>query len=374
MATTSTLLVFVLFFISIVRANNDVPSRFFCTSTSQSKRSIPDESAKIGELTNLTKTTTDSLSHLKDIAYDIRDKSSTNRAVLNNILLLVEELEKYHNKSFDEASPLPNSCLEVKERMPTSPSGIYLIAPNERNTQYVYCYMDTLCGSQGGWTRLINLNMSDIIENCPNELRLYEVNDIRACGRPPSGGGSCQSVNYPSYGVKYSQVCGRARGYQYYSTDAIDIGSGHGDINSFYVDGLSLTRGNPRKHIWTFMSGLKEDNSISGGRYSCPCQNGSQQATSIPTFIEGASDFFCESGNSAEISGYLPAMLYTDDPLWDGKDCRGLEAPCCSDPNLPWFYKPLGMTSTDNIEVRLCSDQATANEDTTIDQLEVYVK
>ena len=45
------------------------------------------------------------------------------------------------------------------------------------------------------------------------------------------------------------------------------IPSRHNDINSHYVDGLSLTRGNPRKHIWTYMAGLKEDNSYNGGIY-----------------------------------------------------------------------------------------------------------
>ena len=217
--------------------------------------------------------------------------------------------------------------------------------------------------------------MTDPVENCPNELGLYEVNGIRACGRLPSGGGSCDSVNYPSYGVKYSQVCGRAKGYQFASPDAVDslIGTGHDDINSHYVDGISLTRGNPRKHIWTFMAGLKEDNSFNGGTYTCPCQEGSQQTTNIPKFIDGSNDYFCESGNPA-LPASFATVLYTDDALWDGEDCRGVESPCCNKPNLPWFYKPLDTTTNDNIEVRICGDQGSGDEDVPIEQLEVYVK
>lgn len=233
--------------------------------------------------------------------------------------------------------------------------------------------METLCDSDGGWTRLVHVNMTNPLKNCPDELRLYDDAEIRGCGRPISGDGSCQSVLYSSHGVKYSQICGRAKGYQYYSTDAVDasIGTGHNDINSHYVDGVSITRGNPRKHVWTFMAGLKEDNSYNGGMFTCPCQDGSEQKSNIPTFI--GKDYYCESGNPVQPTGFA-GILYTDDPLWDGESCRDFEQPCCNVTNLPWFYKPLGKTTTDYIEVRVCGDQGTGDEDVAIEQLEIYVK
>ena len=130
--------------------------------------------------------------------------------------------------------------------MSTSPSGVYLIASNEKRTEYVYCHMGTLCGSDGGWTRLAHLDMTDPTESCPNGWKLYEVNGVRACGRASSGSGSCSSVQYPSHDIRYTEICGRVRGYQYYSTDAVFTTISN--INSYYV---SLTRGNPRQHVWT---------------------------------------------------------------------------------------------------------------------------
>ncbi len=169
-------------------------------------------------------------------------------------------------------------------------------------------------------------------------------------------------------------MCGRARGYQYNSPDAVDSTIGgvqhHNDINSYYVDGVSVTRGSPRQHIWTFMGGLKEDNSNANGVYTCPCQTGSKQSNNIQYFINN--DYYCESGNPVQPSGFAP-VLYTADPLWDGYKCRGLESDCCKS-SLPWFHKQLGVTTNDYIEVRVCADQSTADEDTPIDQLEIFVK
>ncbi len=271
-------------------------------------------------------------------------------------------------------SPLPVSCQEIKQQMPTSASGVYLIATNEKKARYVYCHMETLCGSDGGWTRLALINMTDTTESCPNGLRLYEVSDVRACGRQIAPGGSCGSIKYPSHGVMYSEVCGKARGYQYSSTDAVDpIWGATTDINSHYVDGLSLTRGNPRQHVWTYMAGIKEDSSFSGGEglYTCPCQTGSQQAHIIPSFI--GNDYYCESGNPVGLP-LASHTLYTADPLWDGEQCNGLESPCCTSTTLPWFHKVLDSPTNDYIEARVCADQETDDEDIPIDILEIYVK
>ena len=269
---------------------------------------------------------------------------------------------------------VPRSCLEVQQNMPGSSSGIYSIAIGDNTTINVYCNMETLCGSEGGWTRLAFLNMTDTTENCPSTLSLYEVDGVRACGRISSSVGSCSSVQYPSYGINYTQICGRAKGYQFNSPDAVDpIFGASDDINFHYVDGLSLTRGNPRQHVWTYMAGIKEDSSFSGGEglYTCPCQTGSQQANTIPSFI--GNDYYCESGNPVGLP-LASHTLYTADPLWDGEQCNGLESACCTSTTLPWFHKVLDSPTNDYIEARVCADQSTVDEDVPIEQLEVYVK
>ena len=114
--------------------------------------------------------------------------------------------------------------------MPNSPSGTYQIevqnSNNTNTTQYVYCHMEELCGSEEGWTRLAYLNMSDSSVECPCGFRLYESGGVRTCGRPVSSVGSCVSVKFSSNGISYSEVCGRVVGYEYGSPDAVDILSG----------------------------------------------------------------------------------------------------------------------------------------------------
>ena len=361
--------------VSIVHsAQDDTPSTLTCTASCPShtitgETDLGDD--RINELINTAKANGKSINQMKKSLSDLQNKSYTSSGILNNVLLFVEELISMHNITSE--SPLPESCQEIQQRMATSPSGVYLIATSEKKTQYVYCHMETLCDSDGGWTRLAHIDMTDRAENCPGGLRLYDVNEVRACGRPVSGGGSCHSIEYPSHSVRYNQVCGRVRGYQYYTPDAVEPSIGgvqhHNDINSYYVDGLSLTRGTPRRHIWTFMAGLKEDNSYSSGKYTCPCQTGSKQ--SVQSFI--GNDYYCESGNPIQPGGFSP-VLYTADPLWDGEKCHGLESDCCQSSTLPWFHKQLGTTTNDYIEVRLCSDESTGNEDISIEQLEIYVK
>ena len=54
--------------------------------------------------------------------------------------------------------------------------------------------MGELCGTEGEWTRLAYLNMSDSTENCPTGFNLYQSSGVRAYGRATSNVGSCQSV------------------------------------------------------------------------------------------------------------------------------------------------------------------------------------
>ena len=312
-----------------------------------------------------------SLSHIKDT-------TTTNAGAINDILLLVKDLLMLHNDSSSSSfSPLPTSCQEIKDNQPSSPSGVYLLATANNGTKYVYCNMEELCGSEGGWTRLAYLDMSDATQNCPFGFRLYQSGGVRACGRPVTISGSCLSVQFPSNGISYSQVCGRVVGYQYFSTDAADHtisgNASHNDINSYYVDGVSITRGSARQHVWTLMAGLNEfSHPYENIEYfRCPCSHGSLQNPTLQSFI--GNDYYCESGNSAA-DGTWQNILYTSDPLWDGKGCGRLEGNCCVAPGLPWFHKVLNTTTTDYLELRVCADQGTSNEDVPVSFYDLYVK
>ena len=254
---------------------------------------------------------------------------------------------------------LPRSCEEVKRRCPDCPSNYYIVADNRSIARHVYCYMEELCNSTGGWMRVAYLNMTDSSEKCPDGFRLYSENGVRACGRPVSSGGSCVGITFPSGNIEYSQVCGKVIGYQFGSPDG-PVGN---DINGYYIDGISMTHGSPRKHIWSFISGPFNNHHPS----YCPC--GTSGPKSVPSFV--GTCYYCESGNPLTSH---PSQLYTNDAIWDGQGCGSVEVPCCNRPNLPWFHKPLGYSTTDSIEMRLCCDEGTSNEDVPFNLVEIYIK
>ena len=132
------------------------------------------------------------------------------------------------------------------------------------------------CGSRL-WTRVAYLNMTDPSQQCPTSWRPYSANGvmIRACGRPVTLAttGECYSHNYTTQ-LRYHRVCGRIIGYQIGSTDAFH---GSQSIDEPYVDGVSVTYGEPRKHIWTLIlqtvcrKQLSLLIQIMRGSYNCPC-------------------------------------------------------------------------------------------------------
>ncbi|XP_019857697.1 PREDICTED: uncharacterized protein LOC109585994 isoform X2 [Amphimedon queenslandica] len=270
-----------------------------------------------------------------------------------------------------QETPLLTSCKDIKRKWCDSPSGYYQLG-TKRGPVSVYCNMDELCGSRGGWTRLGYHNMADPNESCPSGFRLYQSGGVRACGRQNSSVGSCVSLKLLADDISYSQVCGRVVGYQYASNDAVQHVSGHHyNIDSYYVDGVSVTHGYPRQHVWTLMAGLFEASRRYDGIYNCPCSQGSPQNSTLQSFI--GNDYFCESGNPAT-DGTWQSKLYTSDPLWDGKGCGSIEGTCCAAPGLPWFHKKLNTTTTDYLELRVCGDEGTNNEDTPISFYEIYIK
>ena len=58
--------------------------------------------------------------------------------------------------------------------------------------------------------------------------------------------------------ISYQRVCERARGYQKgFVWEFIGLG-GSTTIESVYASDLSITHGDPRQHIWTFVSGFSD--------------------------------------------------------------------------------------------------------------------
>ena len=181
-------------------------------------------------------------------------------------------------------------------------------------------------------------------------------------------GGGCQSTVFSTLGLNYSQVCGQVRGYQFGPTGAFHFHNFNPSLNNIdkvYVDGASITYGSaPRKHIWTYAAGLN----LLTGSSRCPCNTGN--VFNSPPFV--GSDYYCETGDNDDTC--CDYNLYSNDTVWDGQQCPGIEAPCCTRPNLPWFNKPLSETTTEDIELRMCGDERATNEGTPLEVIELFVR
>ena len=241
----------------------------------------------------------------------------------------------------------PTSCKEMYECDPNTPSGYYMVS-TDSGPQQVYCEMNTTrCGNiTGGWTRVAHINMTDPEETCPSGLRNI-TSPLRMCAGLTSAG--CASVYYPTLNLNFTHVCGQAIGYLYFTPDGFDALHASKAINDTYVDGLSITYGSPRHHLWTYAAAQTGQ---------CHCHPNSS-ATPIPSFV--GQHYYCD--------GIRGNWNYR---IWDGEDCF-TGSTCCDPPNLPWFHRALGTATTDDIEVRWCRDEATGNEDVGVELFELYV-
>ena len=246
-------------------------------------------------------------------------------------------------------------------------SGYYRI----NNTEWVYCNMTAIAfsrarddqisscaGVDGVWKRIASFNIT-AGDDCPSPWVKSSHNGVNFC-IPASTAAGCYSVIYSTNGTSYQKVCGRASGYQKASPDGFQGNS----IDNGYVDGLSITHGNPRQHIWTYAVGV-----VGAGEslfYCCSCPCATSGGPTPPAFV--GSHYYCESG----VVHQWDFEYYLSDVLWDGADCPAGNT-CCSDPKLPWFHRQLSLTTQDDIEVRSCMNEAFENEAVLITDLELYI-
>ena len=265
------------------------------------------------------------------------------------------------NKYLGQNARFPaNSCQEIKDAFPNTVSGEYWLADSQGFSQIAYCEMDFQCGNRppSSWELVAFFNMSDPTQSCPgSEFRLIE-SPARVCARVDQGY-VCNEVFFSPL-QSYSRVCGRVIGVQIGTADAFQSFNTIRSIDEPYLDGVSLTYGSPRQHVWSFASYTSEFYNV------CPCSTGSTETT--PSYVGG--DYFCESGANTET---VPSsQLFFEDPLWDGQNCRLTEVPCCN--GAPWFYKELPTSTSDSLEFRLCSDQFHDDEDVSFQLIEIYVQ
>ena len=211
------------------------------------------------------------------------------------------------------------------------------------------------CGD-GGWRRIASFDRR-AGQTCPRGFVDFHKHGRIACSHSGTG---CQSVTFPA-GQSYTRVCGRVQGYGIATPDAFfRYGKGNiNDINSAYLDGVSITYGHPRKHLWSYAATFKNPSNL---LIICPCTGRSTARPSVPPFV--GNNYYCEGGGGVGVGNVL----------WDCKHCSNFEAgTCCRRPNAPWFYRVIGRTSA-AIELRLCTDQPASDEQVPIFQYELYVQ
>ena len=262
-----------------------------------------------------------------------------------------------------------DSCKDLCYMKPGSPSGYYWLhgpkAISDAHPAKMYCAMKMdvpIFGTTQGWMRVANLDLSDPYQECPSGFHLIDKQGKRLCAKDAKKG--CQSIKFPSHYVEYQRVCGRVRGFQVGTNNPFHrFKCDHCTINDPYLDGVSVTYGHPRKHIWSLgaaWTGYRDEDY----RAVCPCAKG--QGTPPPKFV--GDNYFCESGKSWD------GKIDVDDPLWDGEGCSSDEEKCCQASGLPWFCTDLPKATSEDIEVRVCADQDTGDEDLYLELIQIYVQ
>ena len=215
-----------------------------------------------------------------------------------------------------------------------------------------------ICGqSQQDWELVVNINMTDSKENCPYSLRKWtdKTNKKQACGRKTDKGCSHARFYVTS---EYSRICGRLVGYQYSHTKAFREAAGR-SIEDSYLDGVSVTQGPLKRHVWSFAAGVSESGPI---KQRCPCDRPADKTVDdVPDFV--GEHYYCESGF---IKNPTPQVAWSD-PLWDGYGCYEEHSQCCE--RFGWFKRDLP-PSKEFIELRICADP---QEDILIEKAEIYV-
>ncbi len=223
------------------------------------------------------------------------------------------------------------------------PSNDTLQSARKNTSEAIQVILDSPCGG-AFWIPVVSLDMGDSSQQCLSPWTEIST-PVRSCTND-----NCRGPTFPVSGLTYSRVCGRATGYGGGSPDAFNrFGINDGNIDSAYLDGISVTHGTPRQHIWSFAS----DHNASP---LCPCDNSDRfRAPSSPLFV--GDNYFCDT----TLNG----------ALWDAMDCT---TACCTFHSPPWFSVTLPSPTSDDIEVRICSDEDIGNEAIHLRLLELYVQ
>ncbi len=266
----------------------------------------------------------DSLSRLGN---SINSSISDIYEILNNVN---GNLSSLHTNF--QADRYLSSCSDILQQDSTNPSGRYIVRSSNGVLRSVYCDMtNTFGGDSIGWMRVAKLD----VNNCPMGLETQNFSgNITTCVQSTYSG-KCSEIIYSVNNIQYSKVTGRVRGYQIGTPDGFTRITTRTTVN--YVDGIRILN-TDNEHIWTFAAG-------------CDCNSRK------PPFID--SDYSCDRHAGCRVRRFCNTLL------WNSQRC--------GEPSTPWFLKTLNPT-TANIQVGICRDDNSNDENLAITQIELYVQ
>ncbi len=252
-------------------------------------------------------------------------------------------------------------------------SGYYWLRAGNGSSVSVYCDLSTDFAAlyPRGFMRAGHLDMREPSHSCPSSLRTIfsSCDGERLCGRgQPSPG--CSSVWYSTWELPFCRVCGRVLGYQFSSTNGFFASQYDPtlSLDDTYLDGVSLTHGeSPRQHIWSFVAGIAES---AEGYSACPCSDAGNMVAAVPSFVRD--NYYCASGDHGQ--SLQEESLYCEHLLWDGRGCAPHNTCCQRQGNSAWFCAELDQSASSDLELRLCGNEDTGNEDTPLQIIELYIQ
>ena len=266
-----------------------------------------------------------------------------------------------------------DSCSDVIKENSLSSDGWYWVRDTSGGNlppRLMMCYLrgHDKCGD-GVWMRIgyFDTRQSHAIAGCPDPLMRLVVGGNSYCLRQTTKG--CDSMFFATFGGNYSEVCGMIMAKQYGHINAFWNAPSNATADDTYAEGILITRGSPRQHVWTYVVADVANPPVEYTQADmCPC-TGHASAPQPPSFV--GNDYYCDSGNDGDGIA-ISSQLYNK-TLWnsEGPICSA-SATCCENPDQPWFKKKLDAPVGDNIEFRWCGNQG--SEGTPTERVELYIR
>ena len=169
---------------------------FFFSTIQQGLKEIRGELQEKSIKEELQRVQEDINNNLKEVEQGMEEKLQGIQELLSTILSL------HYNQGHSPSHPA-HSCKEIYDRNTSSPSGYYWLESSSEQAIQAYCDMERTCGGvQGGWMKVININMSNSSSSCPSGLKTL-TSPRRLCAMNIDGAG-CSSAYLNVHGVKYS--------------------------------------------------------------------------------------------------------------------------------------------------------------------------